>query len=280
MLVFFALGFTHRSADKVGRIFGVPRSLAISLFVTVLLLGPLTYLSFQFVQEASAARNLVERNIAIELIIEEAVSNISKAELTTWNNTDEENLLILEITIRTPKLLSYSDTIVLRDSIGTQLGAQNFLSEGQEFQLILNQFQAQRLDPLIPPTATPTPDTPTVGPSPTATSTATLTPTQMPTITPTASYTPTPLPTATHTPTPYPGRTTSILFPGLRLRQSPDGPVIATLQQSEQLTILYGMEIAGGLVWIEVQDSDGRIGWIPQIYIITPTPTSAANPQP
>ncbi|MBE9524847.1 MAG: DUF389 domain-containing protein [Chloroflexi bacterium] len=280
MLVFFALGFTHRSADKVGRIFGIPRSLAISLFFTVLLLGPLTYISFQFVQEASAARNLVERNIGIELIIEEEVRNFAGAEVTTWNITDEENLLILEITIRTPKLLSYSDTIVLRDSIGTQLSAQNLFSEGQEFQLVLNQFQAQRLDPLIPPTATPTPETPTVGPSPTATSTATLTPTQMPTATPTASSTPTPLPTATHTPTPYPGRTTSILFPGLRLRQSPDGPVIATLQQNEQLTILYGIETAGGLVWIEVEDSSGRIGWIPQIYIVTPTPTNTAIPQP
>ncbi len=280
MLVFFALGFTHRSADKVGRIFGVPRSLAISLIVTVLLLGPLTFMSFQFVQEATSARNIVERNIGIESIIEDEVRVFSGAEVTTWNTKDEENLLILEITIRTPVLLSYYDTIDMRDTIGTQLSAQNFLSEGQEFQLVLNQFQAQRLDPLIPPTATATPHTPTIGPSPTATPTVTTTPTRTPTHTPTASNTPTPLPTATNTPTAYPGYTTSILFPGLRLRQSPDGPVIATLLQNERLTILYGMETAGGLVWIEVQDSSGRIGWIPLIYIVTPTPTSTTSPVP
>jgi uncharacterized hydrophobic protein (TIGR00271 family) len=280
MLVFFALGFTHRSADKVGRIFGVPRSLAISLIVTVLLLGPLTFMSFQFVQEANAARNIVERNMGIESIIEDEVRVFSGAEVTTWNTTDEENLLILEITIRTPVLLSYYDTIDLRDTIGTQLSAQNILNAGQEFQLVLNQFQAQRLDPLIPPTATATPQTPTIGPSPTATPTATTTPTRTPTHTPTASNTPTPLPTATNTPTPYPGYTTSILFPGLRLRQSPDGPVIATLLQNERLTILYGMETSGGLVWIEVQDSSGRIGWIPLIYIVTPTPISTASPTP
>ncbi len=280
MLVFFALGFTHRSADKVGRIFGVPRSLAISLIVTVLLLGPLTFMSFQFVQEATAARNIVERNIGIESIIEDEVRVFSGAEVTTWNTKDEENLLILEITIRTPVLLSYYDTIDLRDTIGTQLSAQNFLSEGQEFQLVLNQFQAQRLDPLIPPTATATPHTPTIGPSPTATPTVTTTATRTPTHTPTASNTPTPLPTVTNTPTAYPGYTTSILFPGLRLRQSPDGPVIATLLQNERLTILYGMETSGGLVWIEVQDSSGRIGWIPLIYIVTPTPTSTASPVP
>ncbi len=280
MLVFFTLGFTHRSSDKVGRIFGVPRSLAISIFVTVLLLGPLTYMSFQFVQEASAARNQVERNIAIESIIQEDVRKIFGAEVTTWNTTDEENLLILEITIRTPKLLSYSDTVVLRDSIGSQLSTHNYLIGGQEFQLVLNQFQAQRLDPLVPPTATPTPDTPTVGPSPTATRTATLTPTHIPTNTPTASSTPTPLPTATQTATPYIGQTTSILFPGLRLRQSPGGPIIASLQQNEHLIVLYGVQIADGLIWIQVQDSYGRIGWIPQIYIVTPTPTSIAIIQP
>jgi len=280
MLVFFALGFTHRSADKVGRIFGVPRSLAISLIVTVLLLGPLTFMSFQFVQEATAARNIVERNIGIKSIIEDEVRVFSGAEVTTWNTKNEENLLILEITIRTPVLLSYYDTIDMRDTIGTQLSAQNYLSEGQEFQLVLNQFQAQRLDPLIPPTATATPHTPTIGPSPTATPTVTTTATRTPTHTPTASNTPTPLPTVTNTPTAYPGYTTSILFPGLRLRQSPDGPVIATLLQNEQLTILYGMETSGGLVWIEVQDSSGRIGWIPLIYIVTPTPTSTTSPVP
>jgi len=280
MLVFFALGFTHRSVEKVGRIFGIPRSLAISLFVTVLLLGPLTYMSFQFVQEATAARNLVERDIAIESIISSEISAFTGAEITTWNSKDEENLLILEITIRTPVLLNYSDTINLRDTIGTQLSTQKYLSEMQEFQLVLNQFQAQRLDPLIPPTATATPQTPTMGPSLTSTPTATATPTRTPTYTPTASSTPTPLPTATNTPTPYIGYTTSILFPGLRLRQSPDGPIIATLQKNEQVLILYGLETAGGIVWVEVQDSSGRIGWIPQIYILTPTPTKTENPTP
>jgi len=280
MLVFFFLGFTHRSVEKVGRIFGIPRSLAISLFVTVLLLGPLTYMSFQFVQEANAARNLVERDIAIESIIGSEIRAFPGAEITTWNTIDEENLLILEITIRTPVLLNYSDTIGLRDTIGTQLSSQKYLSERQEFQLVLNQFQAQRLDPLIPPTATPTPQTPTIGPSLTSTPTATATPTRTPTFTPTASNTPTPLPTETNTPTPYTGYTTGVLFPGLRLRQSPNGPIIATLLQNEQLLILYGIETAGGLVWIEVQDSSGRIGWIPQIYILTPTATKTATTTP
>ena len=59
----------------------------------------------------------------------------------------------------------------------------------------------------------------------------------------------------------------------MRLRQYPDGPVIATLFEGDTLTVLYGEEIVNGLVWIEVQDKGGRIGWIPQIYVLTPTPT-------
>jgi hypothetical protein len=65
----------------------------------------------------------------------------------------------------------------------------------------------------------------------------------------------------------------------LRLRQSPNGPVIATLREGETLTILYGEVIVDGLVWIEVMDSAGRIGWVPQIYVLTPTPR-AATPTP
>jgi hypothetical protein len=37
------------------------------------------------------------------------------------------------------------------------------------------------------------------------------------------------------------------------------------------------MEIVDGLVWIEVQDAEGRIGWIPQIYVLTQTPTATAT---
>jgi SH3-like domain-containing protein len=63
------------------------------------------------------------------------------------------------------------------------------------------------------------------------------------------------------------------MFPGLRLRQYPGGPIIATLKEGTPVTVLYGVETLNGLVWIEVQDSEGRMGWIPQIYVLTATPT-------
>ena len=49
--------------------------------------------------------------------------------------------------------------------------------------------------------------------------------------------------------------------------------MIATLREGEQLEVLYGQQIVDGLVWIEVQDMEGRVGWIPAFYIQTITPT-------
>ncbi len=278
MIVFFVLGFTPRSVEKVGRVAGLPRSLVVLVVVTAILLAPLTYTSVQFVREANSARDLVERNTQIRSITSQEAFEYHEAEVTEWDIADEENRLVMEITLRTPHLLGYADMLRLRDAIGGRLRETEILSEGQEFQLLLNQFQAQRLDPKIPPTATNTPPptfTYTPGPSPTLTATATLEPTftSTPTATALPTETATPIPTATWTPTTYPGFAAGILFPGLKLRQSPGGPAIATLREGEMLTVLYGQEIADGLVWVEVQDSSGRIGWIPQIYVLTPTPT-------
>jgi len=64
----------------------------------------------------------------------------------------------------------------------------------------------------------------------------------------------------------------------MELRQSPAGPVIAVLRQGDLLIVLYGVEIVNGIVWIEVQDAEGRLGWIPQIYILTLTPTATGTP--
>lgn len=290
MLVFFVLGFTPRSVEKVGRIFGLPRSLVILSMVTVVLLAPLTFISVQFVREANSSRALAERNRIIKEIVAEEVYMFHEAEVTEWAIIDEENRLVLEITIRTPVLLGYGNMLELRDSSGARLQEANVLGEGQEFQLVLNQFKAQRLDPQIPPTATAMPtitDTPTPGPSPTYTASPTLLPTNTftPTLTltitqsatftrtPAPTNTPTELPTVTWTPTTYPGYVSGSIFPGLKLRQVPGGPVIATLAENERLVVLYGIEIANGLVWVEVQDSSGRVGWIPQIYVLTPTAT-------
>jgi hypothetical protein len=107
-----------------------------------------------------------------------------------------------------------------------------------------------------------------VSPSPTSTTTPTAT----------ATATPTP----TDTPTPSIGEIGFDLFPGPQHRQTPNGPVIATLAYGEPVTVLYGIEVAAGIVWVEVMDSAGRIGWIPQVYlnVYTPVPTPTITPTP
>jgi len=44
------------------------------------------------------------------------------------------------------------------------------------------------------------------------------------------------------------------------------------------ITVMYGYEIVNGMVWIEVVDPDGRLGWVPQTYTSVVTLTPAASP--
>ncbi len=131
--------------------------------------------------------------------------------------------------------------------------------------LRVEQVFAERLDPLIPPTPTPTPpptSTPTPGPRPT----------------PTAIFTPSPTATATATPTPAGGIVTTPILPVLQLYQSPGGPVIGTLNPDDPLTLLYGRQVYGGLLWVEVRDQEGRVGWLPEIYVRLMLPTLTPMP--
>ena len=282
MLVFVALGFSPQRIESTGRLGRIPRSLLISAIVTAFLLGPLTYLSVQFVREATAARELTNQRESVEEIIAEEVSKINNAELVEWTRTDEENIIKFNITIRTPDSLYYSQTVELRNAITSRLIDNNLIEPDNEVQLIINQIIVAQLDPQIPPTLTHTPTlspSPTLGPSPTATQTATATATD--TATPTITSSPTATPTETATPTatstPYPAYVTGPDFPGLRLRQYPNGPIIGTFNRGDPLTVLYGLEIIDGLVWIEVQDEEGRIGWIPLIYVLTPIPSATST---
>jgi hypothetical protein len=66
-------------------------------------------------------------------------------------------------------------------------------------------------------------------------------------------------------------------LPRLQLYQTPGGPVIGQIRPGQGLTLLYGRQEADGLIWVQVMDLEGRIGWIPEIYLelvtATPSPT-------
>ncbi|MBN1146368.1 MAG: DUF389 domain-containing protein [Anaerolineales bacterium] len=266
-LVFYFLGF---SGPLINRSELVPRSLIVSAVLTIILLGSLSIFSYQVFKNANENRK-------IEIVVREEVSKLQDAELVQWTSTSSGETLHLDIVLRTMHMLRYEDSVALQKAIADRLQ--------QPVAVVVSQVFAARLDPLVPPTPTPTPTetlTPTPGPSPTPTSSPTARPTHTPT--PTTTNTPTPTssstPTLTHTPTPALAKAWSTGVPRLELRQWPGGPVIARVQHNQLLTVLYGQETLDGLVWVEVMDSEGRVGWMPQLYLLEITPTASDTPTP
>jgi uncharacterized hydrophobic protein (TIGR00271 family) len=283
-LVFFALGFSPNIRERVGGGRGLPRSLRISAGLTAILLIPLAYYSITFVREGGENR-LINEVVRNEL---KNLGNAELVELTYERNLSNtgENILDMNITVRTSRALTLAEVQQMQKDIAAGLAAAG-LENTAGVAIVVNQVIAERLDPLVPPTATNTPtmtSTNTPGPSPTATATSTATPTKTatPTETPTPTATFTPSATPTGTPTPAGARIQRITSPTLELLQFPGGPVIATLQNNQSLTVLHDTDIYGGYVWIKVRDEAGRIGWVPEVFIFyyTPTPTNTATRTP
>ncbi len=253
-LVFFLRGFapeTHLTNHHL------PRTLVISALIILILLVPLTYYSVQFFQQAN-------QNRLINEVVFAQVKRMS-AELMELKTRHALNGLDMDLTLRTTVPLRYEQVVALQEGIVGGLH--------QSVSLKVNQVIAERLDPLVPPTPTFTPTitlTFTPGPSPTSTPSPTLTPTSTFTPTATATFTP----TSTSTPTPALAQALNVALPRLQLYQTPGGPAIGQIRPGQGLTLLYGRQAVGGLVWVEVRDAEGRIGWIPEIYlkVITATP--------
>lgn len=281
-LVFFALGFSPRLSERLGTGRRIPRSLRISAGLTAVLLIPLAYYSITFIQEGTENRIINE-------IVSQEVQSFQNTELVELNfenrqTTEGETFLDMSITVRTNDALRLNEVQELQKNIADRL-AQEGLESQAGVAIVVNQVIAERLDPLVPPTATSTPtetSTSTPGPSSTPTPTATATATRTPTATetPTATATPTATDTPTGTPTPAGARIIRVQPPQLELLQFPGGPVIATLRNNQELIVLYNREVYDGLVWVQVEDEEGRIGWVPEIFIVfnTPTPTPSSTP--
>ncbi len=270
-LVFTILGFRPRTIFGEGQVRTSP--LIVSAGLTAALLIPLTSLSVGFVRQAT-------RDRAINAIVSAEVNELD-VDITSLKVDENQKTISITVAVSTNRTLTHSNITNLQDEIILRMQAEGILRENQSVAIVLNQVLANRLDPRIPPTSTPT-NTPGPSPTPTNTPTPTETPTSTPTATvlptetatPTNTPTETPSPTPTNTPTPSDGVVVSVLFPGLRLYQEPGGPYIASLRVGDKVKILYGVETLNGLVWIEVIDSSGRVGWIPQIYL------SVLNPEP
>jgi uncharacterized hydrophobic protein (TIGR00271 family) len=252
MLVFFALGFAPKR--EAGH--RVPRALAISAFFTLTLLVPLTFLSASFFRSATENRQ-------IDTVVKDEVAKYD-AELAEMQPPQQDGeTLHLTITLRVPKPLSYEDVVQLQKNVALRLQ--------RPVAIVVNQVVAAQLNPLIPPTFTLTPTAATFTPTTTYTPTATVTLTPSPTPNP-------PTPTATPQLAQIPRTTPRIL----NLLQQPGGPSIGKVRPGDLVTVLYGTKVYDGLVWWQVRDAEGRIGWLPQIdmIVVTYTPTKTSTPQP
>jgi len=255
MLVFSALGFSVKRED--GHI--VPRALVVTASFTLLLLIPLTWISVQFFRDATDNR-------LIEEVVKAEVARYD-AELADFNVQKQADTLHITLTIRTSEPLRYEDVNQLQKDIALRLQ--------QPVSIVVNQIFAARLDPLVPPTLTITPTFTSTATPVTSTPTPTSTPTSTPTVTPSRTPIP-PTPTAT----PSLARVATTNGRTLDLVQTPGGPSIGKLRNGDYITVLYGSKVQDGLVWLEVMDKDGRIGWIPQINlsVVTLTPTVTVTP--
>ncbi|PKO07120.1 MAG: hypothetical protein CVU41_03360 [Chloroflexi bacterium HGW-Chloroflexi-3] len=261
--VFFLRGFNPYPLDNNRKL---PPSLQFSALLIVILLIPLTYFSIDFVRQAAEYRTISQ-------LLNEKVNEINNAELVDFTTNQENETISIDMTIRTNNPMKYEQVIALQESIVDSLN--------QPVALRVNQIFAERLDPLIPPTATNTPSptiTFTPGPSPTRTFTKTVTATF------TSTATATSLPTSTITPTSTPAQARVFLtgVPLLRLYQSPGGPVIGTLRSNQLLTVLPEEVVYEYLVWVKVIDEEDRQGWVPKIYVyqLTATPTTTFTNTP
>lgn len=260
-LVFFLRGFGSRRIRREKRL---PQSLFLSAGLMTLLLIPLTFYSFRFFEEASYNRQIRE-------VITEQVTKINSSELDEMSIQHGIEGLDIVLTIRTNRLLRYDQVVALQESLVTELN--------QPVSLKVNQVFAERLDPLQPPTATPTRTptfTQTIGHSPTPS--ATFTPTNTPTATPTTTLTITPSATPTATSLPQQVQVGPVTLPPLRIYQQPGGPVIGYIEPGKPIFRLYQTQIHQGLVWVQVRDGENRVGWIPEIYLRSPTPQPKATP--
>ncbi len=272
--VFVVLGFRPTPSQKARKEVRnrSARIAAISMVIVALLLIVTSYYLNQ--QRATEAR--------IHEVVELKLQDVAGAELESLEILDfTDDNLKLDIVARSPKAILFNQVQELQEQIGAQLLDDEIINEKDKIALTMTVIKTTELDPLLPPTATPTPtatNTATPGPTATNTATPTFTPTNTPT--PTATLIPTDTPTAVPTPTttltpeptltPTPAFETAVVtYPlGLNMRTAPGitATVVTFLPPDSQVILLNGTAVADNLSWQEIE-YQGQIGWVSSEFL-------------
>jgi uncharacterized hydrophobic protein (TIGR00271 family) len=241
ILTFFALGFRPRKHETLWH--GMPRGLLISAVLVLIITVPLFLLTMRLVDEARYNKE-VQDTVVLE------IASLPDAQLMEFDQDLVDDVLHLKITILTTYPPSYERVVGLQKEIAIQL------AQPVSLQLIV--VPGTRLDPLIPPTRTPTPTATSTG-LPTATSTFTPSPT--PTITSTPTSTP------TLTPTPVLAYISETGGRGVHVMDAPDGNVIDSLPEGWPVYIMYDRQTVNSVEWLQIRRENGVEGWVPAIYV-------------
>ncbi len=242
IVVFVALGFRPRN-QRILLWKRVPRSMVISAVMVLIVTVPLVLLTLRLVDQARYNK-LVQDTVAAE------IATLPDAQLLDVNLDQVGTVLHIKVTILTTRPPVYKEVVSLQEEFALQLD--------QPVALQLVVVPGTRLDPLVPPTRTPTlTSTPTGLPTVTNTPTATLRPTR----------TQTPTPTSTFTPTAVLAYIANTGGKGVFVYDSPQGKIITSLAEGWPIQILYRREIVKGYEWLEIRQLDGKVGWVPAIYV-------------
>jgi len=254
IVVFALLGFRPLHLEERWR--GVPRSLFVSAALVLLVTVPLVAFTLRFVSEARLAQQ-VQAAVAAEL------ARLPDAQLVEVRFTRAGQTLDLQVTARASRQPGYAEVVNLQAAIAQRLE--------RPVALKLIVVPTTKLDPLVPPTRTPT-FTPTLipTPGPSLTPTPSATPSPSPTLTssPTATPTDTPTPTATFTPTPELAFVANTGGVGVALRDAPGGKIIGFLPEGAPVQILYRRGKIDNAEWREIRDVLERVGWVPARYLV------------
>lgn len=260
IVVFALLGFRPLTFEN--RIFHIPRSILISAFLVLLVTVPLVLFTLR----------LVNQNLLLQKIRQTVSAEIAKfpgSELVDIQVETQSDTLNLRITARFERQPVYAQVVDLQKAIASQLQ--------RPVALQLTVIPATRLDPLVPPTHTPTfTATLTFTPGPSLTPTITRTPTPTVTFTPTITLTPTLTSTSTNTPTVTLTPTSTPMLAeiagtggrGVSLRETPAGKILGYLPEGSPVQILYRRETVNQVDWIEVRDLLGRTGWVLADFLV------------
>ena len=261
IVVFAALGF--RPVDVEDTIRGLPRSLYVSTVLVLVVTISLVALTLRFVSQAHQEQEQRTYQQLVRNTVQEELTALIPGQLVDVEITPVDSALKLQATVRASRQPPHKSVVALQEAIASKL------QRTIELELIV--VPMIRLDPLIPPTITPTA---TPGPSATPTTSPTPTSTPIPaTATPTITTTPTETatPTQTFTPTPVLAYIANTGGTGLYLRDAAAGKIIGSLPEGAPVLILYQRETVNHSEWIEVQDSLGRTGWVlAQFVVIRP----------